>query len=433
MILILGAGLTGLSTGCALGEREHLIVEQEQEPGGLCRSFQVDGFTYDLTGHLLHLRDDKIRRFVDKIMPEDSWNFIQRRSWIYSHDMCTPYPFQANTYGLPPEVIRDCVLGFVQTLLDSKGEEEVDMSALSFRDWIHRTFGEGIARHFMEPFNEKLWRRDLSEMTCDWVSWSIPRPRLEDVINGALGLGNEPMGYNTNFRYPKEGGISALPKAVAAHAGEIRTHCRVTKIDVRRRRATFQDGTTLEYESLVSTMPLDRLLGLADGIPDGVQQSGGGLKSISVINLNLGVDRPDLSDKHWIYFPEKEFPFYRVGFPGNFASSMVPEGGSSVYVEVSTPSGGIVEERDVYDSCLAGLRKAGILRPDDRIVSRKMLVIDPAYVIHDRYRRVALPAIFEALEKEHIYSMGRFGGWEYSSMEDALRHGMEMAERLTEN
>ena len=112
-----------LSTGCALGEREHLIVEQEKQPGGLCRSFQVDGFTYDLTGHLLHLRDDKIRNFVDSILPEDSWNFIQRRSWIYSHDMYTPYPFQANTHGLPPQVIRDCVLGFVQTLLDSRGED----------------------------------------------------------------------------------------------------------------------------------------------------------------------------------------------------------------------------------------------------------------------------------------------------------------------
>jgi len=104
---------------------------------------------------------------------------------------------------------------------------------------------------------------------------------------------------------------------------------------------------------------------------------------------------------------------------------MPPEG-----VEVSTPSGGIVEERDIYDSCLQGLRKAGILRADDRIVSRKMMVIDPAYVIYDRYRRVALPAIFQALEKEHLYSLGRFGGWEYSSMEDALRHGMQMAERL---
>ena len=120
-----------------------------------------------------------------------------------------------------------------------------------------------------------------------------------------------------------------------------------------------------------------------------------------------------------------------MGFPGNFASSMVPDGGSSVYLEMSIASGGIVEERDVYESCVQGLRRTGILRPDDRIVSRKMLVIHPAYVIHDRYRRVALPAIFDALEKEHVYSVGRFGGWEYSSMEDALRHGINMAERLS--
>ena len=98
---------------------------------------------------------------------------------------------------------------------------------------------------------------------------------------------------------------------------------------------------------------------------------------------------------------------------------------------MSATRGGLIEERDVYEACLAGLRRAGILRPDDRIVARKMFVINPAYVIYDRDRRVALPAIFDVLEKERIFSLGRFGGWEYSSMEDALRHGKQVAERLT--
>jgi protoporphyrinogen oxidase len=429
MILILGGGLTGLSTGLHLGQREHLILEREESTGGLCRSFQVDGFTFDLTGHLLHLRDDTIRKLVDGLLPSDSWNIIQRRSWIFSHDTYTPYPFQANTHGLPAEVIRDCLVGFVRAMQENGTPD--DDAPPSFREWIHRTFGEGIARHFMEPFNEKLWRRDLSEMTSDWVSWSIPRPRLEDVVNGALGLTTPPMGYNTNFRYPRSGGIATLADAVARSAGPVRLGTEVTRVDVRKRRVTLGDGTRLEYDALVSTIPLDRLLAIADGIPSGVQEAARGLKAVSVINLNLGVDRPDLSDKHWIYFPEAEFPFYRVGFPGNFAPSMVPEGCSSVYVELSAASGGIVEEREVYDSCVSGLRRAGVLRSDDRIVCRKLFVIDPAYVIHDQYRRVSLPAIFRALENERIFSTGRFGGWEYSSMEDALRHGKQVAERLT--
>ena len=97
---------------------------------------------------------------------------------------------------------------------------------------------------------------------------------------------------------------------------------------------------------------------------------------------------------------------------------------------MSASPGGMIEERDIYDSCISGLRKAGILRPDDKIIARKMFLIDPAYVVYDRDRKVALPAIFEALEKQRIFSVGRFGGWEYSSMEDALRHGMQVVEQV---
>ena len=428
MILILGGGLSGLSAGYHLGDREHLILEREASTGGLCRSFDVDGFTFDMTGHLLHLRDEKVTALVDELMPQDAWHYIQRRSWIYSHDTYTPYPFQANTHGLPKQVVRDCLVGFMQALLEAKEGE--DLSSLSFKEWIRRTFGDGIAKHFMEPFNEKLWRRDLSEMSSEWVSWSIPRPRLEDVVDGALGLTPPPMGYNTNFRYPKRGGISALPKALAERAGPIRTGADVVRIDTLGRRVHLADGTKLEYDALVTTLPLDRLLGLADGLPEAVRHSARVLRSVSVINLNLGVERSDLSDKHWIYFPEKEYAFYRVGFPHNFAPSMAPDGCSSVYVEMSASPGGMIEERDIYEACVSGLRQIGILRPDDKIIARKMFLINPAYVVYDRDRKVALPAIFEALEKERIYSIGRFGGWEYSSMEDALRHGMQVVERV---
>lgn len=428
MIVILGGGLAGLSAGYHLGRREHLILEREERPGGLCRSVVVDGFTFDLTGHLLHLRDERVRQLVDRLLPEEAWHLLERRSWIYSHGVHTPYPFQANTHGLPAEVIRDCLVGFVHAVLEADARE--DLSAVSFREWIRRTFGDGIARHFMEPFNEKLWRTDLSEMTCEWVSWSIPRPRIEDVVNGALGLTTPPMGYNARFRYPRQGGIQALPDALAKQAGPIRTGAEVARIDARQRRVHLTDGTRQEYDALVSTLPLDRLLQITDGLPEAVRESAGVLRAVSVINLNLGVARPGLSDRHWVYFPEKEYAFYRVGFPAAFSPAAVPEGCSSVYVEISAAPGGMVEERDVYDAAIAGLRRAGILRADDRIVARKMFVIHPAYVIYDRYRRVALPAIFQALEQERIFSIGRFGGWEYSSMEDALRHGMQVVERL---
>src|SRR5205085_244042 len=128
-----------------------------------------------------------------------------------------------------------------------------------FEDWIHHTFGEGIARHFMIPYNEKIWRYDLRDIALDWVNWSIPKPNLEDVLNGALGIKNKQFGYNPVFYYPKEGGIGLLPESIPVQ-GTLLLDNPVVKIEIKKRRATLRDGKTINYRHLFSTMPLHALL-----------------------------------------------------------------------------------------------------------------------------------------------------------------------------
>src|SRR5947209_5029727 len=83
--------------------------------------------------------------------------------------------------GLPPDVVMECVASFVEALVRREREGEPDLARLSFRQWVEATMGTGIARHFMVPYNSKLWRTDLDEIECGWVSWSIPRPTLSEI------------------------------------------------------------------------------------------------------------------------------------------------------------------------------------------------------------------------------------------------------------
>ena len=152
MIVIVGAGLAGLSTAYHLGAVPYRMFERELEAGGLCRSYQVNGFTFDMTGHLLHFRQEKIKELVEQLLAGRLARHV-RRSFIYSHRTYTEYPFQVNTYGLPPEVVRDCLLGFIATLTEPTGASHAPPS---FKAWILDNLGEGFARHFMVPFNEKL-------------------------------------------------------------------------------------------------------------------------------------------------------------------------------------------------------------------------------------------------------------------------------------
>ena len=122
------------------------------------------------------------------------------------------------------------------------------MARFSFKEWVMRTFGSGIARHFMIPYNEKLWLSDLETVTCDWVSWAIPRPSLEDVVRGALGISSGTFGYNPSFLYPKEGGIQILPQALAVAVRGIRCETEIVSIDAERRTVTTDEGDEIPYD-----------------------------------------------------------------------------------------------------------------------------------------------------------------------------------------
>jgi len=426
MIVIIGAGLAGLSTASFLGRIPHKVFEREAMVGGLCRSHQVDGFTFDQAGHVLHCKSVGIRRFVEKLLG-DGLVSHSRHSAIYSKNVLTPYPFQANLHGLPREVVRDCLFGYVAALV--KGNSSLDAHFSSFKAWILGNFGEGIAEHFMVPFNEKLWKVPLEELTTEWTAL-VPRPELEDVINGAFGLANRDFGYNTKFFYPRSGGIQTLPFALLQRIGKVECHKEVVEVSTKSRRVQFADGSTENYEALVSTMPLPELLWRCTDLPKSLREGSKDLRWTSVYTVNLAVARKNISTQHWIYFPEKIFPFYRVGFPMNLSLSMGKKGTSSIAAEIShRPDVQISHGKLIKQTC-SGLVRAGICRPDDTFIISEVQDIPYAYVIFDRARGVIVPKLLAELERRGIYSVGRYGRWEHTSMENAIQQGKDLATRL---
>jgi protoporphyrinogen oxidase len=422
-ILIVGAGLAGLSASYHLGNRNHIIVEAEERVGGLCKSFHIDGFYFDCTGHLIHFRTGEGRKIITGLLG-DRIQEHQRKSAIYLQERYTDYPFQANTYGLPPEVIKECVLGFAQTLLKKKHAR-----IKNFRDWIDDIFGDGIARHFMVPYNEKLWQHDLSDIALDWVNWSIPKPTLEDVLNGALGIKNKQFGYNPVFYYPSHGGIGLLPESFPIR-GQLLLKNGVAKVHLKKRRATLQDGTQIRYRYLFSTMPLHNLIQILEDPPARVTAAFPELQYVSVLNVNLGINRPDVLPYHWVYFPEKDKPFYRIGCTSNFSTSVAPSGTSCLYIEISLRPDRSHDIAALVQQTIDSLKKTGILRDGDRIVAQYPLVLPYAYVVYNSGRKRAVERIQRHLNARDVYSFGRYGSWVYSSMEDAVLEGKQHADML---
>jgi protoporphyrinogen oxidase len=432
MIIIVGAGLAGLSTAYHLSGVPYRLYEREPEVGGLCRSYQKEGFTFDYTGHLLHFRQPEIKALVEQLLAGKLQKHA-RKSFIYSHQTYTEYPFQVNTFGLPPEVVRECLLGFIETL--TKPTSSNRPMQRSFKDWIGDNLGEGMAKHFMVPFNEKLWKVSLDELTSDWVSWLVPKPELKDVVNGALGIKDKAFGYNPSFLYPASDGIKVLPESFLSGIQNVKTGMELMEVNTKRRRAVFRqraDGQVREeaYESLVSTIPIPELLKRCLDFPQQLKEAAEALRWVSVSNVNLAVAREQVSDKHWLYFPEPAYPFYRVGFPMNFSPALGRSGCSSMYVEISHRPTEPLSDEELITRSRQGLEQAGILKPDDEQVVADVKDLHYAYVYFDQHRARAVPAIVAELERRGIYSIGRYGRWEHTSMEDAIGQGKRLAEQI---
>jgi protoporphyrinogen oxidase len=418
-VCVLGGGLAGLSTSLFLTRAgvAHRVFEREAVAGGHAVTVEEQGFRFDRTGHLLHLRDPEMKALAKSLLPEAKYRKIARRSAVFSHGVYTRYPFQANTFGLPPEVAYECVSGFVEAHF-AQGRQP----ARDFEQYCLQHFGVGISKHFMLPYNARLWGVPAREITSEWCTRFVPIPKLEDVLRGALGASSAELGYNASFWYP-ELGIGAFSAALAAET-PVELGKPAQRVDLSRRVVALEDEE-VPFDVLVSTIPLPALVRLLTDVPTEVAEAASRLRFTHLHYLDLGLGVPNSNPYHWVYVPEEKYPFYRVGCYSHFSDRLAPPGKSSLYVELAERQAPSLSR--LLPAVVSGLRELGLLESERDIEVCRLRTLDYAYVIYDHHYRASLDTILPFLREHGILSTGRYGGWNYSSMEDALLMGRSAA------
>jgi UDP-galactopyranose mutase len=259
----------------------------------------------------------------------------------------------------------------------------------------------------------------------------VPLPDLEEMIEGALRPAPRPMGPNARFGYPLRGGFQAYMDALMNRLDASRVHTgrAVTAIAPRRRTVTLAGGEEVGYDQLVSTMPLPVLVRLLDDAPAAVRDAAAGLLSTTVICVNLGIGRADITEKHWVYYPEDSV-FHRIFVQSNASPYNAPPGCSAYICEITTSQYKPLERERLVERVIADCQRVGMLAPDDEILVRQVVEIPYGYVIYtpDRAQRVGL--IQEYLRGHGIHSVGRFGEWCYYNSDHAILAGKRAAETV---
>jgi protoporphyrinogen oxidase len=436
-VLIVGGGLTGLSTALHLpASVQWQLFEKDARPGGHARTELRDGFYFDKTGHWLHLRDPGISSLVAELFPGDAPSRallpVARKARIFSHGSLIRYPFQANLHGLPSGVISECLLGFIEshTARVQAGDKGLPPVA-DFEAFCLQQFGPGIARHFMIPYNAKLWGVHPREITAAWCSRFVPIPSLEQVVRGAVGDSPPELGYNAHFLYPAQGGIEALVQRLLSRlpAERLMTGAALEEVNLARREAVI-NGERRPYRAVVATLPLPELCRRIVDLPAELVSWAERLRCTPVRYLNVATRVPPIADYHWLYVPEEQYPFYRVGVYTNAVPSMAPAGCGSLYVELSE-RGPTPDMTRLMPRVAAALVAAGVLGSVDDILFAELREIEYAYVVFDHAYYEALARLVPFLESHQIFPRGRYGSWTYNSMEDCMMLGRDVARLLS--
>jgi UDP-galactopyranose mutase len=426
--VILGAGLAGLTAAYTLrelGEDEWQVYEREERVGGHARSTIVDGYVFDFGPHILFAAEPEVAALIRDLLGAN-FSAQAREAFIYHHAYRTHtrFPFQAHLHGLPAQLVVECLTSLVAAIeRDARGEFQPS----DYEQWMRGRFGDAIAEHLMIPYARKVWTVEPSEMDFSWIDRRVPTPDVERIIAGALTEDVGQVGATAHFWYPLHGGIEALPRALGERVVNVHLGREVSRIDVAGRQVVLADGESFDFDRMIYTLPLSRIASLVPDLPPTVRDACAGLRYQGVYCLNLGIDRPAISDKHWVYFYEDGFPFHRLSFPANFSPHNVPEGKSSISMEIAFSADRPLDRDGALDRAVTGLRAAGILRDDDRIELVHAEEIVPAYVIYDLDHSRNLATIRAWLADCGIVLAGRFGEWQYFNMDHAMGSGRDAA------
>ncbi len=424
-VVVVGSGPAGLGFANHI-QKDFILFEAEDQPGGLMRSKSINGYIFDWAGHIFFTNIPRIRSWVETLLNENL-HWQDRESWVFSKSVYTRYPFQANTFGLPIPIVKECLMGLIEATYRIRS-----MEPAHFQEWILETYGQGIADHFMLPYNEKLWARDISTMDHHWLSGRVPRPGLSEFIDGALGPGRKDMGPNARFGYPLHGGTKSLVDKLTASLGDkLKLNMPIVSIDPVRKCVTTGDGSVVSYKSLILTNPLPQIIAMTNNIPESIQDTTRDLEYISVLCVNVGVHRPNITPKHWIYFPEPEFLFHRIFVQGNASPHVCPNDCFSYTAEITYNSKKKVNQTTAGEQTIQGLAAAGLLRSDDPIDVIDLIDIPVGYVVPTHDRKKIVSRIREWYGRHDIHLLGRFAEWEYYNMDHALDAGWQLADELS--
>ena len=432
--IILGAGLSGISTAYFLQQHEGYdditLLEKEATPGGLCRPIRKDGYLYDIGPHILFSKDKEMLELMLSVLDEK--NDLKRSNKILYKGIPVQYPFENDLSKLPAEDLSYCINAFNHNPYE-------DYDATNMIQFFLKTFGEGITNCYLRPYNEKIWKYDPAFMNTSMVD-RIPKPTQEEIRRSAAGETVDGYVHQLYFSYPTNGGIEDVPNGFLKRLdlGKCSVKCNSEVVRVEKNGdgfvVTTKDGFTYKADQVISTIPVQALTAAYEGTTTELKEHVDNLRYNSIA-ISFVRTPYDLCGENYAYMiPDKNVIFHRISKMDFLGSSYHREGEATYMVEVTYRANDQVDlmSDEVFrEKITQGMVDIGFAHQAKDVSIIDITKYEYAYVIYDLNHTPNMEHIRAFYQDAGIILNGRFGNFEYWNMDRILRESFELTKRMT--
>ncbi len=426
---ILGGGISGLTVGRLLRAAGHTIdiFEKDEIIGGLCKTANFDGFLLDEAGgHILYSKLPEALSFmVDSIGPDQLCQRERKTKIYYRDGLWVKYPFENGVGQLPPQDRFDCLMGYLEAYWQRQQPNATPPG--NFHDWVLYRMGQGFADHFMFPYNEKIWKIDLKQLSSSWVEGRVPEAPVEDIVQAAVGLTTEGYTHQSHFQYPISGGFQALTDAIGAPLADVIQAG--TAVESVQRDGEGWKVNDARYDFVVNTMPLPEFLKVLQGVPAAVNQAGDALVYRSLASVLIGLNHDEIPDYSWIYLPfPEQGGANRITYLSNYSPGNAPEGCASIQAELTFAGPNPVDDAYV-DELAATYERIGLLKRSD-VIRKGFKTVKYAYIVYDLDFYQKLDQSLGWVDRQGIYSTGRFARFDYFNSDQCVDSALKLVKQI---
>lgn len=416
--VILGAGIAGISAAYHLKQKgeNSVIFEKDNDWGGLCGFFEIDGFRFDRFVHFTFAKDEKIAELFAKSSPLYAHPPV---SYNYWRGCWLKHPAQNNLAPLPIEEKVKIIDSFVN-------RPRKDVAEISdYAEWLRVQYGDYFAENFPFAYTRKYWGVEAKQLETKWVGNRLHVSPLPEVLRGAFAEQQENFYYTKFMNYPKKGGFRSIMNECRKGL-DIRLNKKAVRIDTAAKQVEFADGTVENYDNLISSLPLPEIIKMISDVPENVQNAAKQLRWTCGYQVSLGFNRPDVAKYLWFYIYDEDVPPARVYSPNLKSPDNAPEGCSSLQAEIFFANGAkVVDKNIILQKTVEKLKEICQFNDSDVVV--KDIRFEPyANIIFTPEIYESRKVVREWLQAQGIKTIGRFGEWDYLWSHQAFESGMKV-------